>query len=100
MKKILDTIKSKYLHRRVTDELEDLSKDLAAHVRGWMNYFGKINTRFLDPVMNSVNDSLIMWAANRYKSLHGSSWQGRQWLREIYRDYPNMFVHWKYGFKP
>lgn len=100
MKKILDTIKSKYLHRRVTEELEDLSKDLAAHVRGWMNYFGKINMRFLYPVMNAVNGRLIIWANNRYKSLHGSSWQGRQWLREIYRDYPNMFVHWKYGFKP
>jgi len=100
MKKILETIKSKYLHRRVTDQLEDLSKDLAAHVRGWMNYFGKINMRFLYPVMNSVNGRLIMWATNRYKSLNGSSWQGRQWLREIYRDYPNMFEHWKYGFKP
>lgn len=100
MKKILETIKSKYLHRRVTEDLADLSTALAAHVRGWMNYFGKINMRFLYPVTITINDRLIMWANNRYKSLHGSSWQGRQWLREIYRDYPNMFEHWKYGFKP
>lgn len=100
MQKILATIKSKCLHRRVTDDLEDLSKDLAAHVRGWMNYFGKINMRFLYPAMRAVNSRLIRWATQRYKSLNGSPWQGRQWLREIYRDYPNMFEHWKYGFKP
>lgn len=100
MKKMLDAIKSKHLQRRVTADLATLSKDLAPQVRGWMNNFGKINLRFLYPVMTSLNGRLIMWAKNRYKSLHGSSWQARQWLREIYRDYPNMFEHWKYGFKP
>jgi RNA-directed DNA polymerase len=100
MKKVLEIIRSKGLQRRVKEDLADLSKDLAAHVRGWINSFGKINMRFLYPVMTSINNKLIMWANNRYKSLNDSSWQGRQWLREIYRDYPNMFEHWKYGFKP
>jgi group II intron reverse transcriptase/maturase len=100
LRKILDTVKSKHLHRRVREELADLSGELAAHIRGWVNYFGKINKWFLYPVTAAINDRLIMWATNRYKSLNGSSWQGRQWLREIYRDYPNMFEHWKYGFKP
>lgn len=100
MKKILVTIKSKNIHRRMNEGLDDLSRDLAAHIRGWMNYFGKINKRFLYPVTASINGRVIMWATNRYKSLNSSSWQGRQWLRDIYRDYPNMFEHWKYGFKP
>lgn len=98
--KILDTIRSKYLHRRGTSELADLSQELAAPIRGWINYFGRINMRSLQPVMIHINGRLIRWATNRYKSLHGSSWQGRQWLRKIYHDYPNMFEHWKYGFKP
>lgn len=100
MKKILGTIKSKNIHRRVNEGLDDLSRDLAAHIRGWMNYFGRINKRFLYPVTDAINGRLIAWSTNRYKSLHGSSWQGRQWLRHIYRDYPNMFEHWKYGFRP
>lgn len=100
VKKILDTIKSKNINHRVRDELDDLSRDLAAHIRGWMNYFGEINKRFLYPVTAAINGRLIMWATNRYKRLNGSSWQGRQWLRAIYQDYPNMFEHWKYGFKP
>lgn len=100
MKKILDTIRSKNINCRVGEELDDLSRDLAAHIRGWMNYFGKINKWFLYPVTAAINGRLIMWATNRYKRLNGSSWQGRQWLRAIYQDYPNMFEHWKYGFKP
>ncbi len=100
LRKILDTIRSKNIHRRVGDELVELSNDLAPHLRGWMNYFGKINKWFLYPVTVAVNGRLVLWARNRYKSLHGSSWQGRQWLRIIYRDYPHLFDHWKYGFKP
>jgi group II intron reverse transcriptase/maturase len=100
LKKILDTIKSKYLHRRVTEDLAHLSKELVAPVRGWINYFGKTNMRSLQPVMIYINAVLIRWARCRYKSLHHSPWQGRQWLRAIYRDYPNMFEHWRYGFKP
>lgn len=100
LKKIMDVIRSKHLHRRMTVGLDVLAADLEAQLRGWINYFGKINMRFLYPVANSINGRLITWACNRYKTLHGSRWQGRQWLRGLYRDYPNMFEHWKYGFKP
>jgi len=100
LKKILSIIRSKNLPRRITTELSDLSKDLAAPLRGWINYFGPITMRSLQPVMIYLNGRLIRWAKNRYKSLHGSLWQARRWLRDIYHDYPNMFEHWKYGFKP
>jgi RNA-directed DNA polymerase len=99
-KKILDTIRSKYLHRRVTAELPHLSRELEAHVRGWINYFGKINMRSLQTVMRYLNGRLVEWAVKRYKRFHRSTWQARQWLREVCRDYPNLFVHWQYGFVP
>ena len=99
LKKILDRVKDK-LHRKERLRIEELSEELAAPVRGWINYFGKINMRILQPVMNTINGRIIKWAVNRHKSLNGSSKQARKWLRSIYRDYPNMFVHWRYGFKP
>lgn len=99
-KKILEVIRSKNLHRRVTAELPDLSKELADHVRGWINQYGKINMRILHPVMSKINDRLVKWAQNRHKRFHRSAWQARKWLRLVYRDYPNTFVHWQYGFKP
>lgn len=100
MKKILDTVRSKYLHRKVTAELPDLSKELEAHVRGWINYFGRINMRCLQPVMRYINGRLMEWAAKKYKHFHRSIWKARQWLVKVCKDYPNLFLHWQYGFKP
>jgi hypothetical protein len=74
---------------------------MAAHLRGWINtYFGKIKLRYLRPVLQYLNDRLVAWARSRYKRLNRSWWQARLWLRTIYHDYPSMFVHWQYGFKP
>lgn len=99
-KKIQETIRSKSLHRKVTVELSDLSRELAAHVRGWINHYGKINMRILQPVMSTINAKLVKWAQNRHKRFNRSAWQARKWLKLVYRDYPNTFVHWQYGFKP
>ena len=99
-KKILDALKAKYLHWRVTAGLPDLSGELSAQVRGWINYFGKVNMRSLHTVMRYINGRLIAWACKRYKRFHKSTQQARLWLKEVYRYYPNMFLHWQYGFKP
>lgn len=100
-RKIIDTIREKKLHRKMTTDLPDLAIELANHLRGWINtYFGRFNLRYLRPVMQYLNDRLVAWAHKRYKRFKRSWWQARLWLRQIYHDYPNMFVHWKYGFKP
>jgi RNA-directed DNA polymerase len=100
-RKIIDTIRDKQLHRKTTTDLPDLALEMAAHLRGWINtYFGKIKLRYLRPVLQYLNDRLVAWARSRYKRLNRSWWQARLWLRTIYHDYPSMFVHWQYGFKP
>lgn len=99
-RRIIETIRSKNLHRRTTTELHDLAKEVADHVRGWINYYGRLNMSYLRRVMRNLNDRIIKWACKRYKSFKRSMWRAQRWLREIYHDYPNMFVHWKYGFKP
>lgn len=99
-KKIVDTIRSKKLHRKMTTELPGLAIELADHLRGWITYFGRLNMRYLRPVMQYLNDRLVKWASKRYKRFKKSLWQARLWLRVVYIDYPNMFVHWQYGFQP
>lgn len=99
-RKIIEIIRSKKLQRKMTTELPDLAKEVADHVRGWINYYGRLKMSYLREVMQNLNAQLIKWATKRYKSLNKSERQGRQWLQEICHDYPNLFVHWKYGFKP
>ena len=100
IRKIIGTIRSKKLHKKMTSTLADLARELAGHVRGWINYFGKININFLGRVMRYLNDRLVRWACKRYKRFKRSSRQAQRWLVSIYKNYPNMFVHWQYGFKP
>jgi len=100
-KKIMDTIRSKKLHRRMNSDLVDLAQEMTDHLHGWINsYYGRVKLQLLGPMMQNLNYRLVSWACNRHKRFGGSLWQARLWLREIHRDYPNMFVHWKYGFQP
>lgn len=100
-RKIIKTIRSKKLHRRTRAEISDLAIELKDHLQGWINsYFGRLNLQYVRPMMLYLNDRLVTWAVRRYKRFKRSRWKARLWLREVSEDYPNMFVHWKYGFKP
>jgi len=100
-KKIIDTIRQKKLYRKMTTDLSELAKEMREHLQGWINtYFGRFNLYFLRPTMRYLNDRLTSWACKRHKRFKKSMQRARKWLREVYNDYPNLFVHWKYGFKP
>lgn len=99
--RILDVLRSKNLARRTSGTLADLGTELRPHLQGWINsYYGKIKLGLLRRVFSNLNDRLIRWAVNRYKRFHRSRWQTRQWLRMICSDFPNLFLHWHYGFIP
>lgn len=100
IRKIVETIKSKQLHRRMGSGVTDLAVELADHIRGWINYFGRIRMNYLRSVMQYLNNRLVSWARKRHKRFKGSLLQARQWLRTVCKDYPMMFLHWRYGFIP
>ena len=37
---------------------------------------------------------------NKYKTCRGSLTKGMNKLKEIYKSFPNLFVHWQYGYHP
>ena len=37
---------------------------------------------------------------NKYKTCCGSLIKGMNKLRDIYKSFPNLFVHWQYGYHP
>lgn len=98
-KRILDLLRTNELFQRAT-KLEELSKELSARVRGWINYYGRVDMKIPRSIMNHINMKLIHWVKRKHKRFKGSTWQSAQWLKGVYRDYPNLFVHWQYGFKP
>ncbi|MBT8245339.1 MAG: 3'-5' exonuclease [Winogradskyella sp.] len=44
---------------------------------------------------------LVKWVRNKYRRFRRKHWFfAYKWLREIAKHYPNLFVHWQYGFTP
>jgi group II intron reverse transcriptase/maturase len=99
-KKITETIRTMHLHRRMDCELETLATHLVARLRGWLNYFGRVNKWSLRKVMKGLNDRLVRWVSKRYKRFKGSMKRAGRWLKEVSQSYPNLFLHWAHGFTP
>jgi len=99
LKKIVVRLRT-MVNRRVPGGLMEISNNLTPSMRGWFNYFGAIDMRVLKPVMQVVHRRLVRWSKHRYKRLQGGDKQAAHWLQAIHRDYPTLFLHWQYGYKP
>ena len=99
-KKIRAEIKEMNIRNRTSERIEDIAKLLNAKVRGWLNYFSKFRASSLYSVMYDLNQRLIKWVANRHKKYRNKLHKAINWLKRVYRQFPNLFVHWSYGFQP
>ena len=101
LRKILDILQEKRLTKRTSGDLTELAIELQPHLHGWINsYYGRIKLSLLRQAMQSLNDLLVRWTVHRHKRFARSKWRARLWLRQLTVDFPNLFVHWKYGFLP
>lgn len=99
-KHIASVVRNLNIHRATDANLDALSIQLAPSTRGWINYFGKINKWAMQPVFRALNFRLVKWYRNKYKSCRKSYKTAWDKLKTIARDYPNLFIHWQYGFIP
>lgn len=99
-KHIVRTYKRLKIHKWTTKEVEYIAMELAPKLQGWINYFGKYRKWSMYPVFRSLNDRLVKWLMNKYKRYRNRIKLARNKLKQMALDYPNLFVHWKYGFYP
>ncbi len=89
------------LHRMVHLRLSDLAGIIADRLRGWIYYYGKVRMSELHYVFRFLNMRLAKWVRNKYRRFRRKHWFfAYKWLQETAKHYPNLFVHWQYGFKP
>ncbi len=89
------------LHRMVHLRLSDLASIIADRLRGWIYYYGKVRMSELHYVFRFLNMRLAKWVRNKYRRFRRKHWFfAYKWLQETAKHYPNLFVHWQYGFKP
>ncbi|MBN1546235.1 MAG: hypothetical protein JW902_06215 [Syntrophaceae bacterium] len=95
-KRIVAELRRLVIQRWVSYDLEELSRELAAKIRGWYYYYGKFRPSEMQRVFRLLNIRIAKWARNKYK-LHTYA-QSYAWLKRTIRFHPNAFVHWQYGF--
>lgn len=99
-KRITETVRKLKIHRATGFELTEIAELLAPKLRGWITYYGKHSFWTLQGVMQQVNERLVRWVMGKYKRFRRRKQEAREYLRGIAQDFPNLFVHWKYGFTP
>ena len=86
-------------HNKTQRGIQDLANLLNPKLRGWIQYYGKVSRRSLQPVFYYLHNRMIRWILNKSKRFKGSKIKAVKWLRFITKSYPNMFYHWELGYK-
>ncbi len=89
------------IHRMVHLNIGKIAEMLNVRIRGWINYYGKFRMSGMQGVFRILNYRLALWVRNKYRRFRKKHWfHAYKWLVGISRDFPTLFVHWKYGFLP
>lgn len=89
-KSVREKVKS-VVNRRFMGKLQDIAQRLNAMARGWVNYYCVYSRWTVYGLWYWMNLKLVRWVMRRKKMGRG---RAHQWLRKIYNQNPNLFVHW------
>jgi RNA-directed DNA polymerase len=89
------------IHRMVHFNITRIADILQSKIRGWINYFGKFRKSGMRGVFRMLNFRLAHWVRNKYRRFRRKNWYfAYKWLVGISKAFPNLFLHWEYGFRP
>lgn len=88
------TIHSWKIKTKARLPIEELSKYWNPIVQGWIQYYGKFYVSALGIVKNMMEEMLIKWLRNKYKSVRRSYRKAFRLLQLIKHQQPTLFVHW------
>jgi group II intron reverse transcriptase/maturase len=96
--KIAEVIRKSRFHRRTDRDIYWIAAVFNPKIRGWINYYGKFRMNMLMRIFRIFNWRLIKWAARKYKRFKRNMYKAGDWLRNLAKCYPGLFIHWQYGF--
>jgi RNA-directed DNA polymerase len=101
LQSIRDDVRSYRIHRMVHLDLPQIAHLFEAKLRGWIQYYGKFTPSGIGTFLQWwFNEKLAHWVKHKYKTCHRSIKKGMAKLKEIAKDFPTLFVHWRYGYRP
>ena len=96
-KRIIEEINSFRIHRWSIGTIEEIADKLYSKLHGWINYYGKFRKWEFLNVFRRLSLRLMQWAQNKYKI--DGVWKSYLWLKNCQKEQPNLFAHWKIGYK-
>jgi RNA-directed DNA polymerase len=100
-KHIREEVRKLCIHRLIHMDLPKIAQLLEAKLSGWIHYYGKFTPSGIGNLLQYwLNERLGSWIRDKYKSCKGSIKKGMTKLKEICEDFPELFVHWRYGYRP
>jgi RNA-directed DNA polymerase len=94
---VRDAIKATINPRNIYKELVEFSHALNSKVRGWLNYYCKIDKWGLSETLRSADLRIAQWIRNKYRLRSTGAVQKK--LDAIYAEQPYLFVHWQFGMR-
>lgn len=81
--------------------IEDLSNMFNPIARGWIQYYGKYYKSALFPLAEHINQHLVKWVTNKYKTYKRKQRRACHALGKTARKKTNLFAHWSIlGYLP
>ncbi len=90
-------VRSWRLQMQTDRSLTELSKEYNPVLQGWANYYGRFYPSALTPLWRSVNNHLLQWLMQKYKSLRRRKGKARKVLQQMAQSNTGAFVHWGMG---
>ncbi len=75
--------------------IEELARVINPIIQGWIAYYGRFRKSAMSAIYSYINDKLLNWIRRKFKPLKRRKWRAGQWLRELYRQNPTLFAHWR-----
>jgi len=97
-KDMRQTIRGWRIQLKSDKTLEDIAKMFNPILRGWVGYYGHFYKSELYSVYRRMNQALIKWAMRKYKRFRQRRKRARNWLSNVARREPSLFVQWEMGF--
>ena len=93
MTEIRQTIRGWRLPLKSELSLEELARQTAPMIRGWIGYYCRFYRSAFGVVSNHLNRALVRWAMRKYKRLRGHPRRAKEWLAKKKASQPNLFPH-------
>lgn len=93
-----DKIKLLEIHKKTGCKIDIIAEVLNPIIRGWCNYFNKYNSSSIRYTLVCIENRIVKWAMCKFKRFRVCKMRAIEWLKEVRKREPKLFVHWTYSF--